>query len=124
MKTTVLLSAYQLGRNQHLAVGTNSLFGCETKTMWCCADIKLPQCIMVIITPFIKIGQLSKHLASIVRLKSVLGFGSWSVPHIFQDFFFSFLSLTAVGDLMTLKTDNVWWGRGTAGFWVIGFVFR
>ncbi len=72
-----------------------SLFGCKRKTMWCCADIKLPQSIMVIITPFIKIGQLSKHLASIVRLKSV-GFWLSECPTYFPRFSFFYQGLLFV----------------------------
>ncbi len=45
------------------------------------------------------------------------------MSHIFSKSFF-FLSRPAVGDLMMLMTNNLWWGIGTAELWVIGFAER
>lgn len=79
---------------------------------------------MVVIMPFIKIGQLSKHLASIGRRKSV-GFWLFMCPTYFPRVFFFFPVFSPlkppVGDLMKLSAADddagrlcFLWGRRRA----------
>lgn len=60
---------------------------------------KITRSIMVIIMPFIKIGQLSQHLASIGGLQSVRVLAASCTLHIFH----SLLSRPAVSDLTKLN---------------------